>query len=99
MISKIVKYKCKVDKLSKVLENIDVFVQATKDNEPDTIYSVYRAGEFEFYHIMSFPNVDAELKHRAAKYTEEFVSALYPSCTKGLNTIALEFYTSTRTCD
>ncbi len=96
MISKIVKYKSKIDKLSTVLEIVDTFVKEIKANDPSTKYSVYRAGEFEFYHIMTFQNVDAELKHRTSKYTKEFVSKLYPHCTKEINTIDLDFYVTTR---
>jgi len=96
MISKIVRYKCKTDKLSTVLEIIDVFVHEIKTHDPETKYAVYRAGEFEFFHIMSFSSVDAELKHRAASYTKEFVANLYPDCTKEVNTIDMTLYATTR---
>ncbi len=96
MISKIVKYKCKTDKLSTVLEIIDEFIHEIKTHDTETKYSVYRVGEFEFYHIMSFASVDAELKHRAAPYTKEFVSKLYPACTKEINSIDMTLYATTR---
>ena len=81
MLRKIVRYRVHRDKLEKVKEDVSEFVKAVSENEPQTVYEAYQADDtVSFFHMMSFPDADAERSHRIASYTMRFVAALYPNC-------------------
>ena len=81
MLRKIVRYRVHRDKLEKVKEDVSEFVKAVSENEPQTVYEAYQADDtVSFFHMMTFPDANAERSHRVASYTMRFVAALYPNC-------------------
>ncbi len=81
MIRRIASYRIKKDAQENVLTAIEEFVEAIEENEPGTIYSVYRHEDGRtFTHFMSFPGEQAEESHKSAPYTKKFVDILYPTC-------------------
>jgi quinol monooxygenase YgiN len=84
MIHKIAMYKIKEEKLDEVLNAVQKFVNNVKGNEPSTVYNAFQFSEdnLSFIHFMSFKSEADEEKHKNAKYTEEFVKILYPTCVK-----------------
>lgn len=64
-----------------VLSIIREFLASVETYEPDTVYSSFRKGDsFEFLHIIQFPDIELETKHRDAVYTQKFMGKLYPKC-------------------
>lgn len=81
MIRKITTYKVKSDKLEEVEQAIAEFVASIRENEPRTSYAAYRTDEENtYFHIMEFPDAQAEAYHQKAPHTMKFVEVLYPNC-------------------
>ena len=81
MITKITTYKIRPDKVAEIEAAVQAFVAAIAENEPQTWYAAYRTDEpHTYFHIMGFPDAEAESRHQKASYTLEFVEALYPNC-------------------
>ena len=81
MITKITTYQIRADKLAEIEAAVQAFVAAIAENEPRTWYAAYRTDEpYTYFHIMGFPDAEAESRHQKASYTLEFVEALYPNC-------------------
>ena len=81
MIRKSVKFKVKEGSEDTVIEIINEFLVAVKENEPFTIYEAYKSSnEREFIHHITFQDHNSELKHSQSEYTRKFVEKLYPYC-------------------
>ncbi len=92
MISRMAKYKVKEECLDRVMEITRKFIQAVKDNEPETKYSIFRKEDgVTFIHVMNFTDSNAEKEHKMASYTKEFVGEIYPLCSSGLDFSDLDF--------
>ena len=64
---------------------IQEFIVAIRQNEPDTLlYRSFQEVEdpYNFYHIMTFANTEAQLLHRNSTYCSHFVKQLYPFCSE-----------------
>lgn len=95
-IHKIVEYTVKAEELDTVIKAIQNFIEAVRNNEPQTNYQAYQLTEdnTKFIHVMSFMNTDAEEAHKNADYTRAFTDVLYPRCEqepafKDMDSIAL----------
>lgn len=96
MPSKITTYTVREDKVAQVETAIEEFVRAIAENEPQTYYAAYRTNdENTYFHIMRFPDSEAEARHQKAPYTLEFVEVLYPHCTVEPKFTDLELIEST----
>lgn len=74
-------FRVKDGEVSRVERAIAAFVRAIGKNEPDTLYyASFRAGDRDFFHLMTFRHAAAEKRHAAAPYTKRFVEVLYPRC-------------------
>jgi quinol monooxygenase YgiN len=81
MIRKMATYRVKKESLVAVIRAVREFVQAVQEQEPETVYTAYRAGGgTDFVHFMAFVDEEAEQLHRAAPYTKKFTDLLYPAC-------------------
>lgn len=81
MIKKLVKYKVKKGSEDIVVQSIQRLLNAIVINEPGTKYEAFKSGdEREFIHIIVFPDHNAELRHKEAEYTREFVEEIYLYC-------------------
>ena len=81
MIRKIVQYQVKKEKLNDVIQAVREFVEAVHDQEPETVYTAYRAGPgWDFVHFMAFPDEEAEILHQSAPYTLKLTDILSPAC-------------------
>lgn len=81
MIHRIAEYRILAGEGAPVTEAVAEFVAAVRAHEPETRYEAYRRGEgLDFIHFMTFPDADAEERHRRASYTARFVEILYPRC-------------------
>ena len=75
-------YKVKEDKLEVVEKAVEEFVDAVKDNEPETLaYEAFRGkDDLSFFHVMTFAGEKAEEAHRSTPHMMKFVGFLYPNC-------------------
>lgn len=81
MIRKMASYRVKKENLVEVIRAAREFIQAVQEEEPETIYTAYRAGTGrDFVHFMAFIDEEAEQLHQAAPYTKKFTDLLYPAC-------------------
>lgn len=81
MIYRIAEYMILPEETAPAFEAIRDFVDAVRENEPETIYEAYlRDDGVTFIHFMAFPDAAAEEAHRRAPYTDRFVEVLYPRC-------------------
>ncbi len=81
MIRKIARYVVKEDEIDHVKPIIEGFVSAIKEYESATLYHAYQADDgVTFFHVMAFPDEEAEEAHRTAAHTVRFVDELYPRC-------------------
>ncbi len=81
MIKKLVKYKVKKGSEEIVVQSIQRLLNAILINEPGTKYEAFKSGdEREFIHIINFSDHQAELRHKEAEYTREFVEEIYLYC-------------------
>src|SRR5436190_22148901 len=56
-------------------------VAAVRENEPKTLYLVFREdGQPTFFTLMSFENDAAERRHAQSKYVAQFAKKLLPMC-------------------
>jgi quinol monooxygenase YgiN len=83
MISVMVKYRVKKDKVELVRKAIVQFVEAVARYESGTLaYDAFQEDETGFVHLMTFKNDQARKAHEIADYTNRFVDMLYPNCEK-----------------
>jgi quinol monooxygenase YgiN len=81
MIRKIARYVVKEDQVENVKPVIEEFISAIKQYESATLYHAYQADDgVTFFHVMAFPDEEAEDAHRTAAHTLRFVEELYPRC-------------------
>ena len=84
MIVKLVRYRVRASEAAAVETAVRDFVSAIATHERQTKYTAYRASNgLSFVHIMSFPDLESERRHREAAYTRAFVDVLYPRCDAG----------------
>ncbi|HZD56666.1 MAG TPA: antibiotic biosynthesis monooxygenase [Anaerolineales bacterium] len=100
MIRKITTYKVRGDKLREVEQAIVEFVASIGENEPRTFYAAYRTDEENtYFHIMEFPDAQAEAYHQKAPHTMKFVDVLYPNCEVQPHFMELTLLESTSSAD
>ena len=83
MQSVLVKFEVKKSAIEQALLLIRDFVEAVKENEPETIlYHSFQAEDnhCEFVHVMTFLNEEAEERHRESEYCQIFADELYEIC-------------------
>ncbi|MEX0965716.1 MAG: antibiotic biosynthesis monooxygenase [Bacteroidia bacterium] len=71
------------ESLHVVRDIINNFIDNIRLNEPETVeYRSFQHSDDErhFFHLMSFKDEHAQLKHRNSAYCNHFVSKLYPLC-------------------
>jgi len=84
MIVKLVRYRVRPNETTTVESAVRDFVNAIATNERQTRYATYRASNgLSYVHIMTFPDLESEQRHRDALYTRAFVDILYPRCDAG----------------
>ena len=84
MIVKLVRYKIQPSDAPVVEAAVRDFVSAVAEHERQTTYHTFRAIHGGSYvHLMTFPDEDAEQRHRGAAYTKAFVDRLYSLCEAG----------------
>ncbi len=97
MIKKIVRYRVKPQEVDAVRTAITEFVNAVKENEPETVYGSLQAEDgVSFVHAMAFADESAERQHRAAAYTNQFFEILYPRCEEAPEFITVNVLSSTK---
>lgn len=92
MIRKVARYVVKEEEVDNVKAVIEEFVSSIKNYESATVYHAYQADDgVTFFHVMAFPDEEAEETHRSADYTVRFADQLYPRCeeTPVFNDLAL----------
>ncbi len=85
MISVMVRYRIKKEKIKDILKAIKKFVKNIEKRERGTLlYKVFRIEKKsnEFVHFMIFEDAKAEEIHKKSEYVKKFVSILYPLCEK-----------------
>ena len=85
MIAKTVEYEINPKKKQKVIEAIENFTRAVHVSEPGSRLYVSlqdKKNQNKFIHIMLFDNEGAEIKHKAAGYTQEFEELINKVCSK-----------------
>jgi quinol monooxygenase YgiN len=85
MITKIVEFEVKPNKRKKVIEAIEHFTRAVHVSEPGSRLYVSlqdKKNINKFIHIMAFENEGAEMKHKTAGYTQDFVEKINKTCEK-----------------
>jgi quinol monooxygenase YgiN len=85
MIIKTTEFEIKPAKLKGVIVAIEHFTRAVHVSEPGSRLYVSiqdKKNKNKFIHVMAFENEGAEMKHRAAEYTQEFETVLKKACTK-----------------
>lgn len=85
MVNVIIPFEAERGSLDNVKTIIRDFIRGITKNEPGTIF--YRSFQEKenparFIHVMSFEDEKAQDIHRNSSYCREFVSKLYPLCTK-----------------
>jgi len=81
MIRKIAGYVVKEEEVVNVKPIVEGFISAIKEYESTTLYHAYQADDgVTFFHVMAFPDEEAEEAHRTAPHTMRFVEELYPRC-------------------
>lgn len=82
MITKIVEFRIKKDKLQICLKAIKEFTKEVHKNEPNTlVYDSYQKDDkVSFIHLMSFKDARAEEFHRQTPWVKKFANTLYPNC-------------------
>ena len=84
MIVKLVRYRIHPSDAPAVEAAVHDFVSAVAEHERQTTYNTYRATNGSAYvHLMTFPDEEAEERHRGAAYTKAFVDRLYSLCEAG----------------
>ena len=75
------KYTVKPEKLKEVKKAITEVVAEIRENEPRTLFLVFREESTStFILLMSFENAAAERRHAQSRYIDRFVKKLYPNC-------------------
>ena len=85
MITKTVEFEALKGKRKKVFKAIEVFARAVHVSEPGSRLYVSLQDKInpdKFLHVMAFENEGAELMHRKAGYTKEFVQIINQNCKK-----------------
>jgi len=85
MITKIIEFEILAGKRKEIIEAIEIFTRAVHVSEPGSRLYVSLQDNTnlnKFIHIMAFENEGAEMKHKAAGYTEEFFRILENICKK-----------------
>lgn len=83
MNAKIVEFEVLEERREEMIEAIEIFTRAVHVSEPGSRLYVSlqdKTNLNKFTHIMAFENEGAELKHKTAGYTEEFVDILDKIC-------------------
>ena len=83
MNAKIVEFEVLEERREEMIEAIEIFTRAVHVSEPGCRLYVSlqdKTNLNKFTHIMAFENEGAELKHKTAGYTEEFVDILDKIC-------------------
>ena len=85
MIAKTAEFEIKSGKKQEVMEAIENFTRTVHVSEPGSrLYVSFqdKKNQNKFIHIMCFENEGAEMKHKSAGYTREFVQLINKSCKK-----------------
>jgi quinol monooxygenase YgiN len=85
MIARTAEFEIKPGKKQVVIEAIEKFTRTVHVSEPGSkLYVSFqdKKDENKFIHIMVFENEGAELKHKTAGYTQEFVDIVNKACVK-----------------
>ena len=85
MISKIIEFEIRPEIKDMVIEAIENFSRTVHVSEPGCRFYVSfqdMENPNKFIHIMCFENEGAELKHKSAGYTQDFVGIINKSCKK-----------------
>jgi len=85
MIAKIVEFEIKPSKKEEVINAIENLTRVVHVSEPGSrLYVSFqdKKNQNKFVHIMCFENEGAEMKHRSAGYTQEFVEIINRTCKK-----------------
>ena len=83
MNAKTVEFEVLEGRREEMIEAIEIFTRAVHVSEPGSRLYVSlqdKSNLNKFTHIMAFENEGAELKHKTAGYTEEFVQTLDNFC-------------------
>ncbi len=83
MNAKTVEFEVLEGRREEMIEAIEIFTRAVHVSEPGSRLYVSlqdKSNLNKFTHIMAFENEGAELKHKTAGYTEEFVQILDNFC-------------------
>lgn len=86
------------ESLEFVQEIITGFIENIRRNEPDTwLYKSFQHSDDprHFFHVMTFKDEEAQLKHTHTGYCKDFVAKLYPLCEKKPEASALNEVTVT----
>ncbi|HEY0871192.1 MAG TPA: antibiotic biosynthesis monooxygenase [Acidothermaceae bacterium] len=85
MVTIIVNFNIKADRMDEATACIARFVQRIEQNEPETLtYRSYQdtSNPLHFLHFMEFKDEQAYERHRTSAYLKEFVGILYPCCSE-----------------
>ena len=85
MIARTAEFEIKPGKKPVVIEAIEKFTRTVHVSEPGSrLYVSFqdKKDQNKFIHIMVFENEGAELKHKTAGYTQEFVDIVNKVCVK-----------------
>lgn len=85
MITKIAQFEVRPGKRREVMEAIEKFTRTVHVSEPGSIFYVSlqdKKNENLFIHVMAFQNAGAEMVHKNAGYTREFLQVLDRACKK-----------------
>lgn len=83
MNAKIVEFEVLDGRRKEMIEAIELFTRTVHVSEPGSRFYVSlqdKTNLNKFTHIMAFENEGAELKHKTAGYTEEFVHIMNKIC-------------------
>jgi quinol monooxygenase YgiN len=77
-----VEYRVKANKLTKMMQVIQEFINAAQADDHVSLYRgyQYKTDPARFVHLMEFTSQENEQAHSNSNYTKKFVEVLYPNC-------------------